>query len=227
FNSVSSVHCIAVNPRGQDMALASQKAFCSSRPRTGGRARTNAVRVRCDAQVDAPRRNFLQQSLAFVASAAVLAGSHSGALAAALPPQDIKVLCDAECSAALESVEAITLPSGLKYKDIILGSGPSPPVGFQVVANYVAMTPNLRVFDSSLEKGKPYDIRVGAGQVIKGLDEGLLGMKPGGIRRLYIPGELGFPKGLKAGPGRPSVPPASPVVFDVQLLYIPGLETDE
>ncbi|EFJ51600.1 hypothetical protein VOLCADRAFT_103490 [Volvox carteri f. nagariensis] len=214
------------------MALVTQKAFCSPQAHVGGRTRLRAVRVCCQSRpeqaADAPRRNLLQKSVALVAAAAVLAGSQSAAaLAASLPPQDIKVLCDVECSAALEAVEAVTLPSGLKYKDISPGSGPSPPVGFQVVANYVAMTPNLRVFDSSLEKGKPYDIRVGAGQIIKGLDEGLLGMKPGGIRRLYIPGDLAFPKGLKAAPGRPAVPPATPVVFDVQLLYIPGLEGDE
>jgi peptidylprolyl isomerase len=52
-------------------------------------------------------------------------------------------------------------------------------------------------------------------------------MRVGGVRRLYIPGDLAFPKGLKAAAGRPSVPPASPVVFDVALRYIPGLEDDE
>jgi peptidylprolyl isomerase len=49
-------------------------------------------------------------------------------------------------------------------------------------------------------------------------------MQPGGVRRLYIPGELGFPKGLPSGPGRPRVPPLSPLIFDVKLLYIPGLQ---
>jgi peptidylprolyl isomerase len=63
--------------------------------------------------------------------------------------------------------------------------------------------------------------------VVAGLDEGVTTMQPGGIRRLYIPGSLSFPNGLKAGPGRPSVPPNSPVVFDVQLLYIPGLEDED
>lgn len=204
------------------MALASRKAF---QPATG--CRRSSVRVCCLAgqpqTTDVPRRKALQQSLAAAAAAVVLASSGS-AMADSLPAQTNKVLCDAECTAKLESVEAVTLPSGLVYKDIALGEGPNPPVGFQVVAHYVAMTPNMRVFDSSLDKGAPYDIRVGAGQVIKGLDEGLLSMQPGGIRRLYIPGNMAFPKGLKAAPGRPAVPPASPVVFDVQLLYIPGLE---
>ena len=92
------------------------------------------------------------------------------------------------------------------------------------------MTPELRIFDNSLAKGKPYDIRVTSGtedgpaQVIKGLNEGILTMKSGGVRRLYIPGELSFPKGLASGPGRPRVPPASPCIFDVRLEYIPGLE---
>lgn len=52
-------------------------------------------------------------------------------------------------------------------------------------------------------------------------------MKTGGIRRLYIPGELAFPKGLPSAAGRPRVAPSSPVIFDVQLLYIPGLTDPE
>ncbi|GAB4815523.1 hypothetical protein N2152v2_002569 [Parachlorella kessleri] len=59
------------------------------------------------------------------------------------------------------------------------------------------------------------------------LDEGLKSMKVGGLRRLYIPGELAFPKGVPAAAGRPRVPPLSPVVFDVELLLIPGLDDDE
>lgn len=96
----------------------------------------------------------------------------------------------------------------------------------QVVVDYVAMTEDGRIFDNSVEKGKPYDIRVvdssEEAEVIKGLNEGLKSMRPGGVRRLYIPGELSFPKGLPSGPGRPRVPPASPVIFDVQLLLLPG-----
>lgn len=138
-----------------------------------------------------------------------------------------RVLCDDACMEALEAKEMVTLPSGLQYRDVVLGKGPSPPTGYQVVVHYVAMTPKYRIFDNSLERGAPYDIRVGAGQVVPGLDEGLSSMKVGGIRRLYIPGPLSFPKGLKAAAGRPSVPPATPVVFDVQLLYIPGLEDDD
>ncbi|CAL5013852.1 unnamed protein product [Urochloa decumbens] len=148
------------------------------------------------------------------------------AVAAGLPPEEKPKLCDAACESELENIPMVTTESGLQYKDIKVGEGPSPPVGFQVAANYVAMVPNGQIFDSSLEKGQPYIFRVGSGQVIQGLDEGILSMKVGGLRRLYIPGPLAFPKGLTSAPGRPRVPPSSPVVFDVNLLYIPGLDDE-
>jgi peptidylprolyl isomerase len=161
-------------------------------------------------------------SLATITSGLILQFQDSKAQAEDRP----EALCTAECVSSLDTIEKITTPSGLQYQDIVVGNGPSPPVGYQVVVNYIAMTPEGRVFDSSLERGAPYDLRVGAGQVVAGLDEGLLTMKVGGIRRLYIPGNLSFPKGLPAGPGRPRVPPSSPVVFDVQLLLVPGLDDE-
>ncbi|CAH9106676.1 unnamed protein product [Cuscuta europaea] len=147
--------------------------------------------------------------------------------AAGLPPEEKPKLCDESCEKELENVPMVTTESGLQYKDIKVGRGPSPPVGFQVAANYVAMVPSGQIFDSSLEKRQVYIFRVGSGQVIKGLDEGILSMKVGGKRRLYIPGPLAFPKGLTSAPGRPRVPPSSPVIFDVSLEYIPGLEDEE
>ncbi|XP_057851791.1 peptidyl-prolyl cis-trans isomerase FKBP16-3, chloroplastic isoform X2 [Cryptomeria japonica] len=146
---------------------------------------------------------------------------------AGLPPEEKAKLCDATCEKELENAPMVTTESGLQYKDIKDGVGPSPPVGFQVAANYVAMVPSGQVFDSSLEKGQPYIFRVGSGQVIKGLDEGILSMKVGGKRRLYIPGPLAFPKGLSSAAGRPRVPPSSPVIFDVSLEFIPGLDDEE
>ncbi|XP_042061834.1 peptidyl-prolyl cis-trans isomerase FKBP16-3, chloroplastic-like isoform X2 [Salvia splendens] len=125
-----------------------------------------------------------------------LVGGATLAEAAGLPPEDKPKLCDDACEKELENVPMVTTESGLQYKDIQIGSGPSPPIGFQVAANYVAMVPSGQIFDSSLEKGQVYIFRVGSGQVIKGLDEGILSMKVGGKRRLYIPGPLAFPKGL-------------------------------
>lgn len=147
--------------------------------------------------------------------------------AAGLPEEQKRRLCDDACEKELENAPVVTTESGLQYKDIHVGVGPSPPVGFQVAANYVAMVPNGQIFDSSLEKGQPYIFRVGSGQVIKGLDEGILSMKVGGKRRIFIPGPLAFPKGLSSAPGRPRVAPNSPVIFDVSLEYVPGLEFDE
>ena len=66
--------------------------------------------------------------------------------------------------------------------------------------------------------------RYGVGQVIPGLDVGLKTMRSGGVRRMYIPGEQAFPKGVAAAAGRPKVPPSTPVIFDVALLYIPGFD---
>lgn len=175
----------------------------------------------------ASRRSALQQAAAGLAAA--LLSRAAPTLATSLPP-DTEVppaLCDADCVAGLAGKERVTTASGLQYIDITPGKGPSPPKGFSVTVDYVAMTPEGRVFDSSLEKGYPYQIRVGAGQVIPGLDEALLTMSSGCLRRLYIPGNLAFPKGLPAAAGRPRVAPASAVMFDVKLLRIPGVTDDD
>ncbi|PIN13134.1 FKBP-type peptidyl-prolyl cis-trans isomerase [Handroanthus impetiginosus] len=169
------------------------------------------------------RRNIINLGVGLLS---LLSGS-TLAEAAGMPPEEKPKLCDNVCEKELENVPMITTESGLQYKDIKVGTGPSPPVGFQVAANYVAMVPSGQIFDSSLEKGQLYIFRVGSGQVIKGLDEGILSMKAGGKRRLYIPGPLAFPKGLTSAPGRPRVAPNSPVIFDVSLEYIPGLEDEE
>ncbi|WIA32234.1 hypothetical protein OEZ86_003082 [Tetradesmus obliquus] len=190
------------------------------------RAAPRAAKLVCRASSQQQQQQInaglLQKAAAF-AAAGVIALSGPAAFAAA---EEGQLLCDASCVSKLESVPAVTTPSGLVYKDIIVGTGPQPIVGYQVVVNYIAMNDKGREFENSLGKA-PFDVRVGAGQVIPGLDEGMLSMKVGGVRRLYIPGELAFPKPLKAAAGRPSVPANTPVVFDVQLLYIPGLEADE
>ena len=84
----------------------------------------------------------------------------------------------------------------------------------------------MQQFVTTLGK-KPADVRAGTGGLIAGLEEGLKTMKVGGVRRLYIPGALAFPKGLPSSPGTPRVPPLTDVVFDLQLVYIPGLDDDD
>lgn len=96
----------------------------------------------------------LARKLAAGAAALLLAAPVS--FAASLPTEVVaeKVLCDAVCVSKLDGVALQTTPSGLTYKDIIVGDGPSPELGFQVVVDYVAMTDSYRVFDNSLAAGK-------------------------------------------------------------------------
>eukprot|EP00798_Chlamydomonas_sp_ICE-L_P030504 gene30504-35524_t len=207
------------------------KAFSCSNTRAPA-GRRMAVKVSAHVEADAGKRSFLQQAGCTFLAATIASSSVLPALAvdygsiASWHPQSGVVLpalavdygstanrngllCDADCVTALESKEMVTTQSGLQYKDIIVGRGPAPSTGLHVLTNYVAMTSEGRIFDNSLDKGKPYDIKVGSGQVVAGLDEGLRSMKPGGLRRLYIPVSLAFPNGLKAAPGRPVMPRGS------------------
>ena len=184
------------------------------------------------AETASPGRSAVVDRIASgaIALATALTLAASSANAISLPEEEAtKLICDAECEATINDKELFTTPTGLQYRDIVVGDGVQPEVGFQVVVDYIAKNEQGQIFDNSLEKGKPNDVRItGLGQgetnVIPGLDEGILTMRSGGVRRLYIPGDLAFPKGLASAPGRPRISPFSPVVFDVKLLYIPGLE---
>ena len=122
------------------------------------------------------------------------------------------------------AVEVKESASGLKYKDVLVGDGEEPPIGYQVVVNYVVMLQDGKIISSTLEAGQPADVRVGAGGLVKGIDEGIMSMRSGGFRRLYVPGELSFQQRLGSAPGRPAVPAQSNLIVDVNLLYIPGLD---
>jgi peptidylprolyl isomerase len=109
----------------------------------------------------------------------------------------------------------VTTPSGLKYTDLVVGTGPSPRPGQTAVVNYTGTLTSGTKFDSSYDHGQPYSFAVGRGAVIKGWDEGILTMKVGGKRHLVVPPALGY------GPaGRPGIPPNSTLVFDVELLDV-------
>lgn len=131
---------------------------------------------------------------------------------------------DEDCASALSGADVVTTGTGLKYKDLKVGDGELPPTGYQVLANYVVMLPKGTVVDSTIERGNAADIRVGTGAVFAGLDEGLRSMHSGGLRRLYVPGDLSVQKRLAAAPGRPAVPANATLIVDVQLLYIPGVD---
>jgi peptidylprolyl isomerase len=113
--------------------------------------------------------------------------------------------------------KTITTPSGLGYIDEVVGNGASPRQGQTVVVHYTGWLTDGKKFDSSLDRGKPFEFVLGAGQVIHGWDEGLASMKVGGKRKLFIPPELGY--GASGTPGGP-IPPNANLVFEVQLLGI-------
>jgi FKBP-type peptidyl-prolyl cis-trans isomerase len=112
---------------------------------------------------------------------------------------------------------AVTTPSGLKYVDQVVGQGASPRQGQTVVVHYTGWLTNGKKFDSSVDRGQPFNFVLGAGQVIKGWDEGVATMHIGGKRRLVIPAGLAY--GSK-DVGNGLIPPNSTLVFDVELLGV-------
>jgi len=106
--------------------------------------------------------------------------------------------------------------SGLEYWDIKLGTGAVAQTGKQVKVDYTGWLTNGKKFDSSVGTGKPFDFMLGASQVIKGWDEGVVGMKVGGKRQLRIPPDLAY--GAAGHP--PQIPPNSTLIFDVRLVDV-------
>jgi len=117
---------------------------------------------------------------------------------------------------APEADKMQTPPSGLQYHDTVAGTGPTPRPGQTVIVHYTGWLTNGKKFDSSVDRGEPFNFVLGQGQVIKGWDEGLSTMRVGGKRRLVIPPGLGY--GAR-GAGQ-DIPPNSTLVFDVQLLGV-------
>jgi FKBP-type peptidyl-prolyl cis-trans isomerase len=110
-----------------------------------------------------------------------------------------------------------TKAGGLEYWDIKVGTGPEAVSGKQVTVNYTGWLTNGKKFDSSLDAGRPFSFSLGAGQVIKGWDEGVAGMKVGGKRQLRIPSDLAYGN---RSVGNGLIPPNSTLIFDVELLGV-------
>jgi FKBP-type peptidyl-prolyl cis-trans isomerase FkpA len=115
----------------------------------------------------------------------------------------------------------VTTPSGLKYNDLKVGTGDEAVKGATVDVHYTGWLyeggKRTKKFDSSVDRGKPFSFKLGAGQVIKGWDEGVQGMKVGGKRELIIPPSLGYGS-RDVGGGL--IPPNSTLDFEVELLKV-------
>ena len=114
-----------------------------------------------------------------------------------------------------QSGNMVTMPDGLKVQDISVGTGAQAKSGDTVAVNYLGTLENRTKFDSSYDRNQPFITQIGVGQVIKGWDEGIPGMRVGGKRKLIIPSELGY-GAQGAGP----IPPNSTLIFEVELLSI-------
>jgi FKBP-type peptidyl-prolyl cis-trans isomerase len=115
-----------------------------------------------------------------------------------------------------ENIQGVTMPSGLKYIDQVVGTGDVAVAGKTVSVHYTGWLENGKQFDSSVDRGQPFSFPLGAGRVIKGWDEGVQGMKVGGKRKLTIPSDLGY--GSRGAGG--VIPPNATLVFDVELLGV-------
>ena len=111
----------------------------------------------------------------------------------------------------------VRTPSGLVYWDIRVGTGEAVKEGSHVRVHYTGWLTNGKKFDSSVDAGTPFDFTIGNGEVIKGWEEGVTGMRVGGKRQLRIPPALGY--GTEGTPGGP-IPPNANLIFDVQLLQV-------
>ena len=104
----------------------------------------------------------------------------------------------------------------LQIEDQVVGTGEEATAGKRVSVHYTGTFEDGRTFDSSVPRGEPFEFKLGAGQVIKGWDQGVAGMKVGGKRRLVIPSDLAY--GSRGAGG--VIPPNATLVFEVELLGV-------
>jgi FKBP-type peptidyl-prolyl cis-trans isomerase len=104
----------------------------------------------------------------------------------------------------------------LQIDELKIGTGAEAKAGKHVTVHYVGTLTDGKKFDSSRDRGEGFDFNLGAGEVIQGWDQGVAGMKVGGMRKLTVPPELGY--GARGFP--PVIPPNSTLIFEVELLEV-------
>jgi FKBP-type peptidyl-prolyl cis-trans isomerase len=155
--------------------------------------------------------------LAFMVLAASIALAQSGSAQSGSPQKPTGSTAKKPVAGGPTQVtgEGTKTKSGLQYWDIKVGTGPEAQKGQKVTVHYTGWLTSGKKFDSSIG-GKPFPFRIGSGNVIKGWEEGVAGMKVGGKRQLRIPSELAY--GARGYPG--VIPPDATLIFDVQLVGI-------
>ena len=125
-------------------------------------------------------------------------------------------------TAIAQAAKTMTTPSGLKITDGKVGTGATPKSGQTCVVHYTGWLyengAKGKKFDSSVDRGRPFEFPIGKGRVIKGWDEGVASMKVGGKRTLVIPPALGY--GARGAGG--AIPPNATLIFEVELLGVKG-----
>ena len=138
------------------------------------------------------------------------------AVTAAPDAQATTTSATASSTATITTMQNISKTPGLEIYDEKVGTGAEAKAGQTISAHYVGTLVNGTKFDSSLDRGQPFQFTLGVGQVIQGWDLGIQGMKVGGVRKLVISPELGYGS---RGAGN-LIPPNSTLVFEVQLIAI-------
>ena len=162
----------------------------------------------------------LQKSLLLLAALASVAGAGCRRVEepesrAIVPVPSSETVAAAATSAAAPAASA-AVPAGLVKEDIKVGKGPEAKSGDRVAVHYTGTLLDGTKFDSSKDRNQPFSFPLGRGQVIKGWDEGVAGMKVGGKRTLVIPPDLGY--GARGAGG--VIPPNATLKFEVELLDV-------